>query len=57
VERVDVPGGKIEQVLSLKGFQMTGFYSQWLALTPDDSPLLLKDAGTQEIVSMAWHEP
>ena len=57
VERVALPGGKIEQVASLKGFQQTGVYSFWLGLTPDDAPLLLKDAGSQEIVSMKWNEP
>jgi eukaryotic-like serine/threonine-protein kinase len=57
VERVGVPGGKVEQVASLKGLQITGYYTFWFGLTPDDSPLVLKDAGTQEIVSMAWHEP
>ena len=36
---------------------MTGYWGLWFALTPDDSPLLLKDAGTHEIVSMEWHEP
>jgi WD40 repeat protein len=55
IERVDI-GGKVEQVASLKGFQFTGFYTFWFGLAPDDSPLLLKDVGTQEIVSMAWHE-
>ena len=57
VERIGVPGGKTELVASLKGFQMTGYYSLWLGLTPDDSPLLIKDAGTQEIVSMSWTAP
>jgi Tol biopolymer transport system component len=57
IDRVTVPEGKIEQVASFKGFQITGFYTFWLALTPDDSPLVLKDAGTQEVVSMAWLEP
>jgi Tol biopolymer transport system component/predicted Ser/Thr protein kinase len=49
-------GGKVEQVASLEGFQFTGFYTYWFGLAPDDSPLLLKDVGTQEVVSMAWHE-
>jgi hypothetical protein len=39
------------------GFQMMGYFTQWLGLAPDDSPLVLKDAGTQEIVSMDFHEP
>ena len=57
VVRVAVPGGNIEQVASLKGVRLTGVYGSWSGLTPDDSPLILKDAGSQEIVSMKWHEP
>ena len=57
VERVSVPDGKFEEVASLKGLQITGSFGSWLGLTPDDAPLVLKDAGTQEIVSMDWHEP
>ena len=57
VERVAIPGGKVEQVAGLKELRLTGVYSFWLGLTPDDSPLLLKDAGTQEIVSMSWTAP
>jgi Tol biopolymer transport system component len=57
VLRVGIRDGRLEQVASLKAFQMTGYWGLWFALTPDDSPLLLKDAGTHEIVSMEWHEP
>jgi len=57
VFRVGVPDGKIEKVASLKDFQMTGYYGLWLGLTPDDSPLLLKDTGTQDVVSMDFHAP
>src|SRR5271157_3695753 len=57
VMRVGIRDRKLEQVASLKAFQMTGYWGLWFALTPDDSPLLLKDAGTHEIVSMEWHEP
>ena len=57
VERVEIPRGKIVQVASLKGVQLTGVYGFWFGLTPDGSPLILKDAGSQEIVSMKWHEP
>jgi hypothetical protein len=54
---VAIPGGKVEQVASLKALRLTGVYSFWLGLTPDHSPLLLKDAGTQEIVVMSWTAP
>ena len=57
VMRVGIRDRKLEQVASLKAFQMTGYWGLWFALTPDDAPLLLKDAGTHEIVSMQWHEP
>jgi len=57
VMRVRVSDGKTEQVASLKDFQMTGFYGLWLGLTPDDSPLLLKNTGTQDVVSMDFHAP
>jgi len=48
VDRAAVPGGKVEQVVSLKTVPITGVYGWWLGLTPDDSPLVLKDTGTQE---------
>jgi Tol biopolymer transport system component/DNA-binding winged helix-turn-helix (wHTH) protein len=57
VERVAVPSGKVEEVVSLKGFPFTGFYTFWFGLGPDDSPLLLKDTGTEEVVSMKWTAP
>ncbi|HXH50058.1 MAG TPA: hypothetical protein VNM47_12005, partial [Terriglobia bacterium] len=57
VGRISVPGGKFELVVSMKGLPNTGFNGDWLGLTPDDEPLVLKDAGTEEVVSMDFHEP
>ncbi|HEV2232323.1 MAG TPA: protein kinase [Terriglobia bacterium] len=57
VERIRVPDGKVEQVASLKGFQLTGYFGLWLGLSPDDAPLLLKNTGTEDIVSMDWTAP
>jgi hypothetical protein len=57
VERVGIRDRKVDQVVDLKDFRMTGYYSVWLGLTADDSPLLLKDTGTQDIVSMDWNAP
>jgi eukaryotic-like serine/threonine-protein kinase len=57
VERVDIRDRQVEQVVSLKGFRMTGRFGVWLGLAPDDSPLLLKDTGTQDVVAMDWHAP
>jgi hypothetical protein len=57
VERIRVSDRKVEEVTSLKGLQTTGYFGIWLGLSPDDEPLLLKDTGTQDIVSMDWTEP
>ncbi len=57
VERLNVSNATIEPVAALKGFHSAGYYGQWLGLTPNDSLLLLKDTGTQEVVSMTWNEP
>ena len=57
VERVAIPGGKVDQVASLSSFHITGYYPVWMALAPDDTPLVLKDTGTEDIVSMKFHEP
>jgi hypothetical protein len=33
------------------------WYREWFGLTPDDSPLVLRDTGTQEIYALDWQEP
>ncbi len=57
VFRVGIRDRKVEQVVSMKGFQLTGYWGMWLGLAPDDSPLLLKDTGSQEIVALDWQAP
>ncbi|SRR5216684_468436 len=57
VFRIGIRDRKVEQVVNLKGFQMTGYWGQWLGLAPDDSPLLLKDTGSQDIVALDWEAP
>jgi eukaryotic-like serine/threonine-protein kinase len=57
VMRVGTRDRKVEEVVSLKGFQMTGDYGDAFSLAPDDSPLLLKDTGGWEIVSLEWQAP
>jgi hypothetical protein len=32
----------------------TGYWTASLTLTPDDSPLLLRNNGTQDIYSLDW---
>jgi eukaryotic-like serine/threonine-protein kinase len=51
--RVSLATGKVERLLSLKeiprGFDPWEF---WVGLSPDDSPLLMRDRSTQEIYSL-----
>ena len=54
VLRVRISDGKLEQVADLKGFTPTGFWGFWLGLDPEDSPLMLRDAGTQDVYSLDW---
>jgi Tol biopolymer transport system component len=57
VLRVRISDRKVEQVVDLKNFRMAGYFGFWLGLAPDDSPLLLRDAGTQEIYALDWEAP
>jgi serine/threonine protein kinase/Tol biopolymer transport system component len=57
VFRVGIRDRNVEQVVNVKAFQLTGYWGQWLGLAPDDSPLLLKNTGSQEIVALDWEAP
>jgi hypothetical protein len=57
VMRIRIRDRKIERVADLKNFRQTGFYTVWLGLAPDDSPLMLRDIGTQEIYALDWQAP
>jgi len=57
VWRIRLSDGKKERVVDLKNFVGTGRYGTCLAIAPDDSPLLLRDSGTQDIYSLDWEEP
>ena len=48
--RVRISDHKLEKIASLKGIRLTiGAFGTWCGLGPDDSPLVLRDVGTQEI--------
>ncbi len=57
VVRIRVADHTTEQVADLKNFITVGRYGGWLALAPDDSPLLLHDTGTQDVYSVDWEAP
>ncbi len=56
--RVRIADRKVERVVNLRhvsrAFSSTSF---WMGLAPDDSPLVLRDASTQEIYALDWEAP
>jgi eukaryotic-like serine/threonine-protein kinase len=57
VLRVRISDRKLEQVVDLKNSRMGGYFGYWVGLAPDDSPLLLRDTGSQEIYALDWETP
>jgi len=54
--RVRVADHKLERLFSLKNVRLAGA-AGWTGLAPDDSPLLLRDVGSQEIYALDWEAP
>jgi Tol biopolymer transport system component len=54
VWRIRLSDGTKERVVDLKDFVSAGYYGSSLTIAPDDSPLLLRDSGTQDIYSLDW---
>jgi serine/threonine protein kinase len=50
--RVRVADRKLDEIKSLKDIREVGFYTNWGGLAPDDSPLTLRNAATQEIYAV-----
>ena len=50
--RVRISDHKVERIANLKDIRRTGSIGPWAGLAPDDSPLLLRDTGTQEIYAL-----
>jgi serine/threonine protein kinase/Tol biopolymer transport system component len=59
VFRVRMSDRKIEPVTDLRGFRGSSEYQggNWLDLAPDNSPLLLRDRGSEEIYALEWQLP
>jgi eukaryotic-like serine/threonine-protein kinase len=58
VLKIRLSDGKMEEVVDLFHFPFTGHFSDSsLALAPDDSPLLFREAGTSDVYSLDWEEP
>ncbi len=57
VMRIHISDRKVERVADLKNIPITGRLTGWLGMAPDDSPLVMRDTGTQEIYSLDWQAP
>ncbi len=57
VMRIRVSDKKLEQVADLRDFVATGWWGIWLGLDGTDTPLMLRDAGTQDVYSLDWNVP
>ena len=54
--RVRISDRKVEQLVNLTNIRRTGTFA-WTGLALDDSPVLLRDAGTDEIYALDWQAP
>jgi hypothetical protein len=57
VFRVAVSNNKVEKVLSLKDFRLTGTWGGSLSQSPEGEPLLLRDVSPPEIYALSWDAP
>jgi DNA-binding winged helix-turn-helix (wHTH) protein/Tol biopolymer transport system component len=56
--RLRISDRKIERLASLKNFRLAiGSFGAWVGWAPDDSPLVLRDIGSQEIYALEWQTP
>jgi len=50
--RIRPSGGRPELIVDLKGVRSTGFFWGWFGFDPDGNPIMLRDAGTDEIYAL-----
>ncbi len=56
--RVALADRKAQEIVSLRDLRQTGFRGAiWTGLTPDDSPMFLRDIGSQEIYALDLRVP
>jgi hypothetical protein len=56
VLRVRVSGGNAERVIDLKGFRFTGAVNLWMGLDLTDTPMLIRDVGTDDIYALTLEQ-
>jgi Tol biopolymer transport system component len=53
--RISIGDRKLERVVTMRVAGQS--YIWWTGLTPDDSPLMIRDTSTQEIYALDWEAP
>jgi hypothetical protein len=56
VFRIRASGGDAERIVDLKGFRYTRAFTLWFGLDPQDTPMLLRDVGTDDIYALTLEE-
>ena len=54
--RIRARGGAAEKIADLKDWHLAGWFNTWMGLDPTDSPLLLRDTGSDEIYALTLQE-
>jgi Tol biopolymer transport system component len=54
VDRIRISNHKVERIVDLKDFVLAGLGGGSVSIAPDDSPLLLRDRGTQDVYALDW---
>jgi dipeptidyl aminopeptidase/acylaminoacyl peptidase len=57
IKRFDIQTRRFETLQSLRDYRITGNHLTWLGVSPDGSPLILRDAGSQEIYGLKLRTP
>jgi len=58
IYRVSLASRQPERIASLKGFRrVVQPWASWMGLTPDGSPLLMRDTGMQEVYALDFQAP
>lgn len=56
IYRIRATGGKMECVVDLKDWPIMGLSSFWSDLDPTDTPMVLRDVGTDDIYALTLEE-
>ena len=54
--RVRLSDGNAERVVDLKEFRHTGAATFWMGLDPQDTPMLIRDVGTDDIYALTLEQ-